>query len=173
MIYTPEATMKAAQMVGIILALLLLGTAVNAQEFTLVFRQMTPEAALKLAQNVLVACQRAGYQVTVAVSDRAGVVQILLRDRFAGPHTIDVATNKAWTAASFRQDTLALARNTADTLNGGQRHFQRFVAVGGGVPITAKGALIGALGVSGAPGGEADDQCARAGLAPTQEELDF
>lgn len=153
--------------------LLLFSFPATAQQATFSVRQLTPDAALKLAQATLQACQKEGFQVAVAVSDRAGVLQVLLRDRFAGPHTVDVATNKAWTAASFRQDTLALARATADPLSGGQRHFPRFVGVGGGIPVNAGGALIGAIGVSGAPGGEADDQCARVGLASLQEELDF
>lgn len=155
------------------LSLLLFSLPAIAQETTFSVRQLTPESALKLAQATLQTCQKQGFQVAVAVSDRAGVLQVLLRDRFAGPHTVDVAVNKAWTAASFRQDTLALSRATAEPLNGGQRHFPRFIAVGGGIPVNAGGALLGAIGVSGAPGGEADDQCARVALASLQSELDL
>lgn len=146
---------------------------ISAQEATFAVRQLTLETALKLAQAAMLACQKEGFQVAVAVSDRAGVLQVLLRDRFAGPHTVDVASNKAWTAASFRQDTLTLSRVTADPLTGGQRHFPRFVAVGGGLPINGGGALVGAIGVSGAPGGEADDRCARVAITSIQHELDF
>ena len=144
-----------------------------AQEVTFSIKQLTPETALKLAQATLEACRKEGFQVAVAVTDRSGVAQVLLRDRFAGPHTVTVAIDKAWTAASFRQDTLALARATADPAHAGPRHFDRVVAVGGGVPIEAGGSILGALGVSGGPGGEVDDRCARSGLDAIRSDLEF
>ena len=63
---------------------------------------LTPETALKAAQAALRSCRERGFQATVAVVDRMGVLQVLLRDRFAGPHTTDMATAKAYTAVSFR-----------------------------------------------------------------------
>jgi uncharacterized protein GlcG (DUF336 family) len=144
-----------------------------AQEATFTIRQLTPESALKLAQATLAACRAEGFQVAVAVTDRSGIAQVLLRDRFAGPHTVMIAVNKAWTAVSFRQDTLSLARATAEPANSGPRHFERVVAVGGGLPIEAGGSMLGGLGVSGGPAGEADDRCARAGFAAIQGDLEF
>jgi uncharacterized protein GlcG (DUF336 family) len=144
-----------------------------AQEVTFSIKQLTPETALKLAKATLEACRKDGFQVAVAVTDRSGVAQVLLRDRFAGPHTATIAVNKAWTAVSFRQDTLSFARATADPVYAGPRHFERVVAVGGGVPIEAGGSMLGALGVSGGPAGEADDRCARAGLEAIRSDLDF
>jgi uncharacterized protein GlcG (DUF336 family) len=143
------------------------------QEATFAIKQLTPETALKLAQATLEACRKEGFQVAVAVTDRSGITQVLLRDRFAGPHTVSVAVDKAWTAVSFRQDTLSIARATADPAHSGPRHFERVVAVGGGVPVEAGGSILGALGVSGGPSGEADDRCARAGLRVIQSDLDF
>ena len=155
-------------------ACLLAGVAsAAAQEATFSIKQLTPETALKLAQATLEACRKEGFQVAVAVTDRSGVAQVLLRDRFAGPHTVTVAIDKAWTAASFRQDTLSLARATADPAHAGLRHFDRVVAVGGGVPIEAGGSILGALGVSGGPGGEVDDRCARSGLDAIRSDLEF
>jgi uncharacterized protein GlcG (DUF336 family) len=147
--------------------------AATAQEATFSIKQLTPETALKLAQATLEACRKEGFQVAVAVTDRSGTPQVLLRDRFAGPHTVTVAVDKAWTAVSFRQDTLSFARATSDPAHAGPRHFERVVAVGGGVPIEAGGSILGALGVSGGPSGEADDRCARAGLKVVQSDLDF
>ena len=57
--------------------------------------------ALDLARGALASCRERGFQVAVAVVDRFGVTQVLLRDRFAGAHTIATATSKAWTAVSF------------------------------------------------------------------------
>lgn len=148
-------------------------TTATAQDATYAVKQLTPEAALKLARAALDACRKEGFQVAVAVTDRSGVAQVLLRDRFAGPHTVNVAVDKAWTAVSFRQDTLSFAKATSDPAHSGPRNFARVVAVGGGVPIEAAGNILGAIGVSGAPGGEADDRCARAGIDAIRNDLDF
>ena len=145
----------------------------HAQDATYSVKLMTPEIALKLARATFDACRKEGFQVSVAVTDRFGVTQVLLRDRFAGPHSVTVAANKAWTAVSFRQDKLSFAKATADPAHSGPRHFERVVAVGGGVPVEAGGSLLGAVGVSGGPGGEADDRCARAGLEAINDDIGF
>jgi uncharacterized protein GlcG (DUF336 family) len=148
--------------------------AVRAQDATYAVRLLTPETALKIAQAALAKCRSEGYQVTVAVVDRAGVTQVLLRDRFAGPHTVRMAVDKAWTAVSFRTNTTELAKATAaGSPQSGIRYRPRVAAVGGGIMIEAAGALLGAIGVSGAPRGELDDACARAGIAAVQDGLDF
>lgn len=137
-------------------------------------RVLTPESALKAAQAALADCRRQGFQVAVAVVDRFGVAQTLLRDRFAGAHTPDTAVNKAWTAVSFRTDTVELARATqAGQPSSGIRHLPRFVGVGGGVPIEAGGSIVGGIGISGAPTGEADAACARAGIASIRDDLEL
>jgi uncharacterized protein GlcG (DUF336 family) len=137
-------------------------------------RLLTPDVALKAVTAALADCRKRGYQVAVAVVDRAGVAQALLRDRFAGAHTPDTAIGKAWTAVSFRVDTLALAQQTQPGQPAsGVRQLPRVVAVGGGEPIESGGNLVGAIGVSGAPGGDADAACARAGIAAIRDEIDF
>lgn len=135
---------------------------------------MSPELALRAAQAALTSCRQAGYQVAVAVADRGGQVQVLLRDRLAGSHTVDAAADKAWTAASFKMGTTALALATREGAEAsGIRHIRRALAVGGGLPIEANGALLGAIGISGAPGGAADEACARAGIAAVADDLNF
>ena len=158
------------------LAAVLLAAALpsNADDGTFQSRSLTPETALAAARAALDECRKQGFQVAVAVTDRAGVTQVLLRDRFAGPHTVEVASNKAWTAASFRTSTLALA---VDTQPGrpmsGLRSLPRFLAVGGGRVIEGGGNVLGAIGVSGGPGGEADDNCAAAGIKAIVEGIEF
>ncbi|MBP8310876.1 MAG: heme-binding protein [Burkholderiaceae bacterium] len=145
-----------------------------AQQATFQTRSLTPETALVAAKAAMEACRKQGYQVGVAVVDRAGLTQVFLRDRFAGPHTVDVATNKAWTAASFRTSTLTLAAETqAGRSMSGIRGALRFIAVGGGVLIEAGGSSFGAIGVSGAPGGEADEVCANAGIKAIADSIEF
>jgi uncharacterized protein GlcG (DUF336 family) len=156
----------------------LLGTGLalgaHAQEATFTVKVLTPETALKAAQAALKSCRERGYQASVAVVDRMGVVQVLLRDRFAGPHTTDMATAKAYTAASFRTDTSGLAEATqAGKPASGIRHRPGVAAVGGGMMIEAGGSLLGAIGVSGAPGGREDDACAAAGIAAIRDDIEL
>jgi uncharacterized protein GlcG (DUF336 family) len=145
-----------------------------AAEPTYNIKLLTPETALKAARAALARCRANGYQVSVAVTDRMGVVQVLLRDRFAGPHTVDMASAKAYTAVSFRTNTTELAEATQPGKSqSGIRNRPGVAAVGGGLMIEAGGSLLGAIGVSGAPGGKEDDACAAAGIAAIREELDL
>jgi uncharacterized protein GlcG (DUF336 family) len=155
------------------LVLGLASSASVAADATFSVRMLTLEAATQAAQAALESCRKSGYQVAVAIVDRGGVTQVMLRDRFAGAHTVDMAVDKAWTAASFRTNTSVLAEATSGTALAGIRQRPRVVAVAGGVTIEAAGTLLGAIGVSGAPGGERDDACARAGVAVIQSALEF
>ena len=141
---------------------------------TYAVRMMTPETALKAAQAALKRCRDNGFQAAVAVVDRMGVTQVMLRDRFAGPHTPRMAIDKAWTAVSFRTNTTALAEATQPGQpQSGIRGRPRVAAVGGGLMVEAGGSLLGAIGVSGAPGGKEDDACAAAGIAAIRDELEL
>ena len=145
-----------------------------AQEPTYTVRHLTTEPALQAARAALESCRKSGFQVAVAVADRSGVTQVVLRDRFAGPHTVDMAADKAWTAVTFRTSTSALAEATAaGKPMSGIRERPRVAAVGGGLTIEGAGALLGGIGVSGAPGGERDEACARAGISAIQSAIDF
>jgi len=157
------------------LALGALGAGIGyAEEPTFATKNLTPEAALAATQAALENCRDQGYQVAVAVTDRNGTPIALLRDRYAGAHTPETASRKAYTAASFNMDTISLAQATeAGEAASGIRQVTQVLALGGGLPISAAGALVGAIGVSGAPGGEADAACAQAGIDVIQDDLDF
>ncbi len=138
------------------------------------FKTLSPELALKLALETLKACRKAGYQVAVSVVDRSGVLQVTLRDQLAGVHTPETARRKAWTAVSFRTDTMVMEENTKAGLpQNGVRFVADALMVGGGVPVEANGVIVGGVGVSGAPGGDADDKCARVGIEAIVEDLEF
>jgi uncharacterized protein GlcG (DUF336 family) len=127
---------------------------------------LSPSTALAAAQAALQFCEAAGFQVAVAVVDRGGTLQVLLRNRLAGAHTVRASIDKAWTAASFRISTRELAEQTQPGLPmSGLRALPQVLAVGGGVPLWAAGSMVGAIGVSGAPGASADESCA---VAATQ-----
>jgi uncharacterized protein GlcG (DUF336 family) len=141
---------------------------------TITVRIMKPEVALQLAQGALERCRAEGAQVAVAVVDRFGVLQALIRDRYAGPHTPETARRKAWTAVSFRNDTLSLADATKPGSEAyGANFIEGALMLGGGVPIEVAGTLVGAAGVSGAPSGAMDDDCARAGIEEVSSLLEF
>ncbi len=142
-------------------------------------RSLTVDAANKAAWGALEECRKRGYSVAVAVVDRGGNTQVLLRDRFAGPHTPETARRKAWTANSFRQSTADLAGMLKEKRIPAQvANNPGALLVGGGVMIQSDGNTIGGIGVSGAPPGKSerdsiDGACARAGLKKIQDVLDF
>jgi uncharacterized protein GlcG (DUF336 family) len=147
---------------------------VMAQQSTYEVKFMTPETALLAAQAALKQCRALGYQVAVALVDRSGTPQVVLRDRFAGPHTVRTAIGKAWTAASFRTDTSELVDLTQPGKpQSGVRGLRNVVVLGGGKMIQSGGTLVGAIGVSGAPGGAEDDRCAAAGIDAVREALEL
>jgi uncharacterized protein GlcG (DUF336 family) len=158
---------------SVVLALLIPGAGM-AQNSLVSQHALTPELALELAQASLANCRSSGYQVAVAVVDRMGGTQVMLRDRYAGPHTPDTAERKAWTAVSFRSDTLSLAKNTEPgSPQSGARMINNALMIGGGVPIEVSGSIVGGVGVSGAPSGKHDDLCARAGIKVVIESLEL
>jgi len=135
-------------------------------------RVLSATTAANIAVVAEKACQKKGYQVSVAVVDRYGNLLAFVRDPLSGGHTINVAQDKAYTAASFQSDTLTLVSRIA-FLKG----TPRLVLVGGGVPIRVAGKMYGAVGVSGAPGekqpGDIDHACAMAGIEAVRDELEF
>lgn len=146
----------------------------QAQEALVTYKSLTTEVALELARASLAECRKRGYQAAIAVVDRFGVTQVMLRDRFAGPHTPSTAAGKAWTAVSFRTNTTELVAQTQPGMpQAGLRSLPGAVILGGGLTIEAGGSLLGAVGVSGAPGGDADDACAKAGVEAVRDKLEF
>jgi len=146
---------------------------VFAQDATVTYKSLSPELAQEAAKAALADCRTRGYQVAVAIVDRFGTPQVMLRDRFAGVHTPPTATGKAWTAVSFRSSTNELNTATQTPAMQGLRNLPNVVVIGGGLMIEAGGSLLGGIGVSGAPGGDADEACAKAGIAAIKDKLDF
>jgi uncharacterized protein GlcG (DUF336 family) len=153
-----------------------IGSMVQAEEkkATVTFTTLTLETALELAQVTLEKCRKEGFQTAVSIVDHGGNLQVTLRDRFAGPHTPDTAYRKAWTALSFRTDTLELANLTESGSSWAVRKVRKALPLGGGVQIRqGDGSLIGAVGVSGAPSPENDEKCAKAGIEAIRDKIAF
>lgn len=147
---------------------------VAAQKMLASYPTLTTTAAAKAAQAALARCQKDGYTVTVAVVDRGGVPLALMRDNLAGAHTSRTAVGKAATAVSFRTDTAELVTATQPGKpSSGIRALPDIVVLGGGMLIRAKGSLVGGIGVSGAPSGDADDACAKAGIAAIADAIEL
>lgn len=138
------------------------------------FMSLSVAGAQQAAQAALARCQKGGFTVAVAVVDRGGQPLVMLRDPLAGAHTSQTAINKASTAVSFRTDTTELAETTqAGKPSSGIRQLPNVIAVGGGVVIRAKGSIVGGIGVSGAPGGDSDEACAKAGIAAINDAMEL
>jgi len=124
------------------------------------------DMASQAAQAAVESCLDEGYNVSVAIVARSGVTKVILRADNAGPHTVGSSTGKAFTSASMGRDTAGLAGFIGgNPQNDGLRDMDsRLVIQAGGLPIKLGGALVGGIGVGGAPSGDIDATCARAGL---------
>ncbi len=161
-----------------ILFILMISSAVQAdeKEIEVLFtsKTLTPEAALIVSQAALESCRKAGLQVSVAVVDGGGNVQVVLRDKLAGISSPDAAILKAKTAINFRSATTALSEAVnSNSEASGIKQLPGILVLGGGVTIQASGSMVGAVGVAGAPDGKSDEKCAMAGVEAIQELLEF
>jgi uncharacterized protein GlcG (DUF336 family) len=128
--------------------------------------------ALEAAGEAVAACARQGYHETAVVLDADGATIAVLRGDGAGIHSLDSAHDKAYTAASFKSDTLALAeRAKGEDSIAPLAKLPHVMFFGGGVVIKLGDEAIGAIGAAGAPGAKLDDGCAHAGLEKIQDRL--
>jgi uncharacterized protein GlcG (DUF336 family) len=114
------------------------------------------------------ACAAQGYHETAVLVDIDGVTQAALRGDDTGIHTLDSAHDKAYTAVSFKRDTMEMKPGETDVLMARLPHLLR---AGGGVVIKSGATAIGAIGASGAPGYQFDDACAKAGVQKIMDRL--
>lgn len=128
-------------------------------------KQLSAEVANGIAMAAIEQCRKDGFRVSVAIVDRAGNMQALLRDEGAGPHTPDTARRKAFTSATFGIPTAEFATRVAQPGNGALNDITGVIALAGGIPVRAGSDLIGGIGVGGAPSGASDESCASAALA--------
>jgi uncharacterized protein GlcG (DUF336 family) len=157
---------------SLLLTLCFSSTSFAASDAYVSARIMSAAIANKIATTAEQACKKKGYQVSVAVVDRYGNLISFSRDPLAGAHTIGIAKDKAYTAATFQGDTITLAKQL-DFLKG----TPHLSLVGGGIPVKLGGYMYGAVGVSGAPRdkipGDVDHACAMTGIEAVKEALEF
>jgi uncharacterized protein GlcG (DUF336 family) len=155
---------------GCLLAMQLAGPAI-ADDLVPV-RLLGLDIARDIASAAVAACRKDGYQVAVVVTDRSGDPIVVMRDVFVSKYMVEIARNKANAVVMSNSSSGELRENMArirDELN----ELDGVLLMEGGLPIHLSGSLLGAVGVSGAPGGDKDETCARQGIEAVQERLDF
>jgi uncharacterized protein GlcG (DUF336 family) len=127
--------------------------------------------AMTIAQTALDTCTKEGYHVSVHIVGRNGEVLVAIRGDGAPPHTMENSQRKAYTARTFRIPSGEFAQRVKDNPTSGAVHLTGIVAAQGALPIKVGDDVIGAVGVSGAPGGEKDEACAKAGIDKVADQL--
>jgi uncharacterized protein GlcG (DUF336 family) len=149
----------------------LLSAPVNAEDLVDV-RQISAELASDLAWEAVRACRERGYQVSAVVVDRSASTQVVIRDTLAPRFTIQIAAEKANAVILSKVSSSEFRRNRED-IRMEMNHVDGLLVLEGGHPITASGSLVGAIGVSGAPGGDLDAECAMQAMEKIAERLEF
>jgi uncharacterized protein GlcG (DUF336 family) len=139
---------------------------------TITVRRMSLELARDIAFAAVEACREIGYQVSAVVVDREGIEQVAMRDSLAPRFTLQISREKA-NAVILSGVASGEFRASREDIRMEMNHVDEIVMLEGGLPITAAGSTLGAIGVSGAPGGDLDAECAAAGLAAVEERLMF
>ncbi|HEV2678341.1 MAG TPA: heme-binding protein [Aliidongia sp.] len=164
---------NASRLGSLILAAAMAGlwpTAASAQLRTQ--KVLSYEAAKLIASTAVEACLTKGFHVSAVVVDRDGETVALLRGDGAGPHTVENARRKAYTANSFKTDTTSYAKRFADNepLVRQQVTLPSVIAIAGGLPIKSGEEVVGGAGVSGSPNNN-DEPCVQAGLDKAKDLL--
>ena len=134
-------------------------------------KDLSLAAALTIATTAADLCKSQGYTVSVTVVGRNGEVILQMRGDNAPPHTMENSFRKAYSARSFRVPSGELVKRVKDNPTAPFVHLSNVVAAQGALPIKAGDDVIGAVGVSGAPGGEKDEVCAKAGIDKVADTL--
>jgi uncharacterized protein GlcG (DUF336 family) len=159
-----------ASLLSALCALLLVSQA-HAQGLVQTHR-ISADLANQAVAAAVAQCASQGYAETAVLVDADGVEQAVLRGDRAGAHTLDSAFAKAYTAASFKTDTTALVeRSKTVPVLANLFKLPHLLLLSGGIVIKAGDEVVGAIGAGGAPGGDLDDACAKAGLDKIKDQL--
>jgi uncharacterized protein GlcG (DUF336 family) len=134
-------------------------------------KTLSTPIALTIAQTAYETCTQQGYHVSVTVVGLEGQVLVGLRGDGASPHTFENSQRKAYTARTFRIPSGEFAQRVKDNPTSGQVNLAGVIAIQGALPIKVGDQVLGAVGVSGAPGGDKDEACAKAGIDRVADQL--
>jgi uncharacterized protein GlcG (DUF336 family) len=157
---------------GVVLGSLAMAAAPAFAQGLLSTHRVSAQLALEAVGAAVAQCASQGYFETAVVVDASGARQAVLRGDNAGIHTIDSAANKAYTSASFKAPSAAAAeRLLANPQTAQLGHLPGVLLLGGGLPIKIGDEVVGAIGTAGAPGGDKDEACAKAGIDKIADRL--
>ena len=132
-------------------------------------KRLSMDTALSIASAAISECRKQGIQIGVVIMDRGGRTQVALRDTVAADITLRIAEEKAYAALSFNVPTSDLGARADSPLG----RLDGMVMLPGGLPVHAGGEIYGAVGVSGAPSGKVDEDCAKAGIKAVIDDLEM
>jgi uncharacterized protein GlcG (DUF336 family) len=146
-----------------------LATSANAQLVT--HKDLSLAMAVTIAQTAIATCKANGYAVSANVVGRGGEVIVAMRGDNTGPHTIENSMKKAYTSKAQRRPSGEFATAVKDNPTAGALRLTNIVPAQGALPIKVGEDTIGAIGISGAPGGDKDEACAKAGIEKVAADL--
>lgn len=141
------------------------------EKMTIPVKRLTLESSLRIAQGAIAQCRKEGVQVAVTVVDRSGHAQVVLRDVLAMDITLPISKQKAHTAMAFNTPLSQLSGRFNKPYQ--VPKLDGLILGAGGIPINVGGSILGGIGVSGAPSGETDEKCAKAGLEAVLADLEM
>jgi uncharacterized protein GlcG (DUF336 family) len=134
-------------------------------------KDLTLPIALTMAETAIQTCTAQGYKVSAHVLGRNAEVLVAMRGDGTGPHTMENSMRKAYTARMQRRPSGDFAKAAKDNPTIGALHLANMIPAQGALPILSGEDVIGAIGVSGAPGGDKDEGCAKAGIDKVADQL--
>ena len=163
--------MSLAHRLGFVAVACLFVAPLPAAAALIMHKDLSHEMALAVAEGAMQACLAKGYATSAVVVDRHGETLVAMRGDGAGPHTLENARRKAYTANTFKQPTAEYAKKLLDPASVAHQQvtLPSIIAIDGGVPIKVGNDVIGAAGVSGSPG--IDSECVNAGIEKIKDQL--
>ncbi len=134
-------------------------------------KDISAAMAMSIAETTIATCKANGYAVSATVVGRNGEIIVQVRGDNTGPHTIENSFRKAYTSRTFRAPSGALVERLKANPTLGLIHLTNIIANQGALPIKVGDEVIGAAGASGAPGGEKDEACVKAGIDKIADQL--
>ncbi|MBU1642355.1 heme-binding protein [bacterium] len=155
-----------------IIGVLLLGASILAASDVVRIERMSLDLATEVAKRSVEACRTQGYWVSAVVVDRSANVQVAMRDTYAPRFTLQIAEQKANAVIMAGTDSGTFVANRADIRNE-INNIDGLIMMRGALPVKSGDVMLGAVGVSGAPGGDLDEACAAKALKSLEERLAF
>ncbi|MCW8826247.1 MAG: heme-binding protein [Gammaproteobacteria bacterium] len=161
--------MKSTLLLLISMLVLSQNIAADEDQMAISVKRLSLETTTRIATATIKACREKGIQISVTVVDRNGLIQSVMRDTVAPAISLKISRQKAYTAVNFGAPTSQLEDRAATPIG----RIDGLVMSAGGLPIQAAGHILGGVGVSGAPSGVTDEECAQAGIDAVLDDLEM